>query len=184
MTVESAIRALAGFFVMASVALGYWVHPGFFLFTAFVGANLFQSGLHQHLPGDGRLPEAGPARRGCAGAEVKPFPEAEAAFAAAHPEYGRTGAIDELRRRDFARLDAVGHVYLDYTGSGLYAESQVRRHAELLLGHGARQPALGEPDLRREHAPRRAAAAGACSSSSAPTRTSTRWSSPPTPARR
>lgn len=43
MTVEAAIRALAGFFVMASVALGYWVHPGFLLFTGFVGANLFQS---------------------------------------------------------------------------------------------------------------------------------------------
>jgi hypothetical protein len=43
MTVEAAVRALAGFFVMGSLALGYWVHPGFYLFTAFVGANLFQS---------------------------------------------------------------------------------------------------------------------------------------------
>ena len=45
MTVERAVRALAGFFVMGSLALGYWVHPGFFLFTAFVGANLLQSGF-------------------------------------------------------------------------------------------------------------------------------------------
>ena len=29
--------------VTLSVALGYWVHPGFFLFTAFVGLNLFSS---------------------------------------------------------------------------------------------------------------------------------------------
>jgi len=43
MTVENAVRALAGFFVVASLALGYWVHPGFLLFTAFVGLNLFQS---------------------------------------------------------------------------------------------------------------------------------------------
>ena len=50
MTVDSAIRALAGFFVMASVALGYWVHPGFFLFTAFVGANLFQSAFTGTCP--------------------------------------------------------------------------------------------------------------------------------------
>lgn len=50
MTVDSAIRALAGFFVMASVALGYWVHPGFLLFTAFVGANLFQSGFSGTCP--------------------------------------------------------------------------------------------------------------------------------------
>jgi hypothetical protein len=50
MTVEAAIRALAGFFVMASVALGYWVHPGFFLFTAFVGGNLFQSAFTGTCP--------------------------------------------------------------------------------------------------------------------------------------
>jgi len=50
MTVDRAIRALAGFFIMASVALGYWVHPGFFLFTAFVGANLFQSAFTNTCP--------------------------------------------------------------------------------------------------------------------------------------
>ena len=43
MTVENAVRALAGSFVLVSLGLGYWVHPGFFLFTAFVGANLLQS---------------------------------------------------------------------------------------------------------------------------------------------
>jgi hypothetical protein len=50
MTVEQALRALAGFFVLASVALGFWVHPGFFLFTAFVGANLLQSGFTNACP--------------------------------------------------------------------------------------------------------------------------------------
>jgi len=40
--------------------------------------------------------------------------------------------MDELRAREFARLDEGGHVYLDYTGSGLYAESLIRAHAELL----------------------------------------------------
>jgi len=50
MTVERAVRVLAGFLVMASLALGYWVHPGFFLFTAFVGANLFQSGFTNTCP--------------------------------------------------------------------------------------------------------------------------------------
>jgi molybdenum cofactor sulfurtransferase len=49
----------------------------------------------------------------------------------------------ELRAREFARLDAGGHVYLDYTGSGLYAGSQVRRHAELLEG-----AVLGNPHSR------------------------------------
>lgn len=40
----------------------------------------------------------------------------------------------ELRKREFGRLDEGSHVYLDYTGSGLYPESLVRRHAELLCG--------------------------------------------------
>jgi len=43
MTMENIIRAAAGTFVLISLALGYWVHAGFFLFTAFVGANLLQS---------------------------------------------------------------------------------------------------------------------------------------------
>ena len=64
MTVERAIRALAGFFVMASVALGYWVHPAFFLFTAFVGANLLQSGFTNWCPMMAILRHAGvPERR-------------------------------------------------------------------------------------------------------------------------
>ena len=50
MTVERALRGIAGFFVLASVALGYWVHPGFFLFTALVGANLLQSAFTGTCP--------------------------------------------------------------------------------------------------------------------------------------
>jgi molybdenum cofactor sulfurtransferase len=42
------------------------------------------------------------------------------------------GTFQQLRDREFSRLDANGHVYLDYTGAGLYAESQVRAHAEFL----------------------------------------------------
>jgi hypothetical protein len=40
---ERVIRAVAGTFVLVSLALGWWVHPGWYLFTAFVGANLIQS---------------------------------------------------------------------------------------------------------------------------------------------
>lgn len=40
---ERAIRALAGSFVTISLALGYFVSPYWFLFTLFVGLNLFQS---------------------------------------------------------------------------------------------------------------------------------------------
>ena len=45
-----------------------------------------------------------------------------------------------LREREFARLDRSGEAYLDYTGSALYAESQVRRHLELLA-----ESILGNP---------------------------------------
>ncbi|HEX8919029.1 MAG TPA: aminotransferase class V-fold PLP-dependent enzyme [Chloroflexota bacterium] len=44
----------------------------------------------------------------------------------------RPHVLDELRAREYARLDRHGHVYLDYTGAGLYAESQVRAHLALL----------------------------------------------------
>jgi molybdenum cofactor sulfurtransferase len=42
--------------------------------------------------------------------------------------------FEALRAQEFHRLDEGGHAYLDYTGSGLYAESQLRRHAALLEG--------------------------------------------------
>jgi len=44
MTVERWIRVIAGIFVLGSLGLGWYVSPWFFLFTAFVGLNLFQSG--------------------------------------------------------------------------------------------------------------------------------------------
>lgn len=50
MNVERMLRLIAGGFVMASVALGYWVHPGFYAFTAFVGLNLFQSAFTNWCP--------------------------------------------------------------------------------------------------------------------------------------
>src|SRR6266540_5134573 len=58
--------------------------------------------------------------------------EAEAAFRRAHPRYEDTTVLDELRRSNFTRLDTGGHVYLDYTGAGLYADSQLSEHLELL----------------------------------------------------
>ena len=57
---------------------------------------------------------------------------AHAAFVKVSPEYARTSALDALRASEYRRLDAERHVYLDYTGGGLHAESQVREHAELL----------------------------------------------------
>ena len=110
--------------------------------------------------------------------------EAHGAFTTAQPAYERTVAIDELRAREFARLDALHHVYLDYTGSGLYAASQVAAAFRAAARTRVRQPPLVEPDLRPEHAARGALPAAASSTSSAPTPTSTRWCSRPTPATR
>jgi hypothetical protein len=50
MNVDAALRGIAGTFVLLSVALGYFVHPGWFLFTAFVGANLLQSAFTGWCP--------------------------------------------------------------------------------------------------------------------------------------
>lgn len=57
-----------------------------------------------------------------------------AEFLGSHPEYAETSVCDKLRAEQLGRLDASGHVYLDYTGGGLYAASQVSEHAELLAG--------------------------------------------------
>ena len=58
--------------------------------------------------------------------------EAFQRFQRAYPDYASTGALDALRASEYARLDEHGHVYLDYTGGSLYAESQLRGHIELL----------------------------------------------------
>lgn len=50
MTINQGLRATAGTFVLLSVALGWYVHPGFFLFTAFVGLNLLQSAFTGWCP--------------------------------------------------------------------------------------------------------------------------------------
>lgn len=50
MTIERALRAIAGTFILISLALGYWASPYWYLFTAFVGLNLLQSGFSNWCP--------------------------------------------------------------------------------------------------------------------------------------
>lgn len=50
MTIHQYLRMIAGAFVMLSVALGHFVDPRWFLFTAFVGLNLFQSAFSDWCP--------------------------------------------------------------------------------------------------------------------------------------
>ena len=68
MTIDEGLRLAAGSFVLGSLALGWWVHPGFFLFTAFVGANLAQSAVTKWCPMMWLLKRAGlPATRTATG---------------------------------------------------------------------------------------------------------------------
>ena len=50
MTIDRYLRLIAGFFVMLSLALGHWVNPAWYWFTAFVGLNLFQSAFTNWCP--------------------------------------------------------------------------------------------------------------------------------------
>jgi len=61
-------------------------------------------------------------------------------FLASHPDYATTFALDDLRTTQYSRLDAQDQVYLDYTGGGLHAASQVHEHAQMLS-----EQVLGNP---------------------------------------
>jgi Protein of unknown function (DUF2892) len=50
MSVDRYLRLIAGAFVLATLALGHWVHPGWYWFTAFIGLNLFQSAFTNWCP--------------------------------------------------------------------------------------------------------------------------------------
>ncbi len=50
MTIERYLRLIAGFFVILSLALGTFVNPKWYYFTAFVGLNLFQSAFTNWCP--------------------------------------------------------------------------------------------------------------------------------------
>ena len=51
-------------------------------------------------------------------------------FLSASPGHRSTVLLDRLRTTEFSYLDAGGHIYLDYTGAGLPAQSQLRAHVE------------------------------------------------------
>ncbi len=65
--------------------------------------------------------------------------DARERFLAQHAAFDEA-ALQELRVREYARLDDQGQVYLDYTGGGLHGASQIRRHMELLTSQ-----VLGNP---------------------------------------
>lgn len=50
MTLDRAVMMFAGFMVLMSLALGYYVSPYWYLLTAFVGLNLIQASLTGFCP--------------------------------------------------------------------------------------------------------------------------------------
>lgn len=50
MNIDRYLRMIAGAFVLASLAMGYWFSHYWYLFTAFVGLNLFQSAFTNWCP--------------------------------------------------------------------------------------------------------------------------------------
>lgn len=80
-------------------------------------------------------------------AQTKPKPYAPAqmqaaydAFLQAYPTYRQTQLLDKWRQMEYGRLDAQKQIYLDYTGGGLYAESQLNAHMDIL-----KKQVLGNP---------------------------------------
>lgn len=64
MIITDWIHVIAGIFILGSLALGTWVHPYWYFFTAFVGVNLFQYGLSKYCPMAAILKKLGvPERR-------------------------------------------------------------------------------------------------------------------------
>ncbi len=65
MSMERWIRMIAGSFVLISLALAHWVNPNWLWFTAFVGANLFQSSLTRWCLMEDILNKLGVAKKVC-----------------------------------------------------------------------------------------------------------------------
>ncbi|MBX3058112.1 MAG: aminotransferase class V-fold PLP-dependent enzyme [Anaerolineae bacterium] len=62
-----------------------------------------------------------------------------------YPTYATTHRLTQLRQSDYRRLDEQGQIYLDYTGGGLYAESQLNKHFDLLRTHVYGNPHSANP---------------------------------------
>lgn len=65
-------------------------------------------------------------------------------FKQTYPAFN-VSAVEHLRASEYSRLDKLDHVYLDYTGGGLYAESQLNHHMEMLKSGVFGNPHSGNP---------------------------------------
>lgn len=64
MSIENAIRVMAGTMVLISVALTHWVSPWWLLLTCFVGLNLIQSAFTGFCPAETILKKLGVGQHG------------------------------------------------------------------------------------------------------------------------
>lgn len=70
------------------------------------------------------------------------------AFMGTYPEYDKTKTLDELRAQEYSRLDKLEQVYLDYTGGGIYADSQLNELMALLKQGNYGNPHSNNPASR------------------------------------
>jgi selenocysteine lyase/cysteine desulfurase len=66
-------------------------------------------------------------------------------FLKEYPAYQSTHILDELRQTEYGRLGSSNHVYLDYTGGGLYAQSQLNAHMDFLKDRVLGNPHSSNP---------------------------------------
>lgn len=64
----------------------------------------------------------------------KPSKTDYATFLEEYPSYQDTSPLDQLRKREFNRLDRSGEVYVDYMGGCIWPKSLVSTHSTLLKG--------------------------------------------------
>ena len=76
---------------------------------------------------------------------AQPFANAYSSFLSTYPAFKSTAHLDILRDREFKRLDQQGHIYLDFTGAGLYTQQQVAQHTDQLSQHVFGNPHSSNP---------------------------------------
>jgi len=66
-------------------------------------------------------------------------------FLTEYPNFQKSSVLDEIRKVDYSNLDQQNHVYLDFTGAGLYATSQIKKHHQLLQDNVFGNPHSSNP---------------------------------------
>lgn len=87
----------------------------------------------------------GPREHGAPGSALADADTAQEAFLRQFPSFDPDGSFAALRAREYGRLDAEGSAYLDHTGAGLHAASQIDAHVGLLRARVLGNPHSGSP---------------------------------------